>query len=159
MANKQSKITSKQATIISLLIALIYAIILTIIVETFCSPNKISVLVYFGLNFFLAFTISYFIDFEVPDRKREEHRNEIKLRNIQRLSSTSFKQVYFNPEYNGVNTDIMLTILEKDGCVFYAKLVENNCIYLIIKDKNNEEVFNEKIGNHLYFALNFKFMP
>lgn len=159
MANKQSKITSKQATIISLLIALIYAIILTIIVETFGSPNKISVLVYFGLNFFLAFTISYFIDFEVPDRKREEHRNEIKLRNIQRLSSTSFKQVYFNPEYNGVNTDIMLTILEKDGCVFYAKLVENNCIYLIIKDKNNEEVFNEKIGNHLYFALNFKFMP
>ena len=52
---------------------------------------------------------------------------------------------------------MMNKILQKEECKFYAKLIENNNIYLIVKDKHNEEVFSEEIENHVYFNHNFKF--
>ena len=48
-------------------------------------------------------------------------------------------------------------ILQKEGCKFYAKLTENKNIYLIVKDKHNEEVYSVEIENHVYFNSNFKF--
>ena len=48
-------------------------------------------------------------------------------------------------------------ILQKEECKFYAKLTENNNIYLIVKEKHNEEVYSAEIENHVYFNSNFKF--
>ena len=162
MAKKQNKrkLTSKQATCISCLITLILAILAIIRRISLKNPKDelVYLLVFILLGSLYVFIMLYIVVFNVPSKKRDERRKETQfniLRNIQRLSSTSFKQVYFNPEYTGINTDIMMTILKNEGCTFYAKL-DGKLIHLIAKDKYNVEVFNEKIDNHLYFACNFR---
>lgn len=161
MANKRnkSKLTSKQATRISLLITLTY-VIYTIICGICFKPTGEEIIYYFFVNFLIGscfiFFIFYCIIFKVPNKESDERRKKAEIRNIQRLSSTNFTQVYFDPEDTGGNIDIMMTILKKEGCIFYAKLTENNCIHLLVKDKHAEEVFNEKIDNHLFFYNNFE---
>lgn len=157
MAKKQSKrkLTSKQATLISWLAVLIYAII-TIILGIYLKPTGDKFLLSFVGGSFFVFILFYFIILDVPAKKLDERRKEIEIKNIQRLSSTNFTQVYFYPQDTGDTIDIMMTILKNEECNFYAKLIKNNCIHLIAKDKYNEEVFNEKIDNHLFFNCNFK---
>lgn len=46
--------------------------------------------------------------------------------------------------------DMIIQILEKEGCKFYAKLTENNNIHLVVKDKHNEEVYSVEIENNLF---------
>lgn len=157
MAKKQSKrkLTSKQAALISWLAVLIYAII-TIILGIYLKLTGDKFLLSFVGGSFFVFILFYFIILDVPAKKLDERRKEIEIKNIQRLSSTNFTQVYFYPQDTGGTIDIMMTILKNEECNFYAKLIENNCIHLIAKDKYNEEVFNEKIDNHLFFNCNFK---
>ena len=64
--------------------------------------------------------------------------------------------MYFLAKGYGSDINIMRQILQKEGCKFYAKLTEKN-IYLIVKDKHNEEVYSGEIENHVYFNSNFKF--
>lgn len=158
MANKRNKrkLTLKQAYHISWLAVLIYAI-LTIICGIYLKPTGDKFLLSFVGGCFFVFILFYFIILNVPDKERDERQKEIESRNMQRLSSTRFMQVYFDPENTGGTTKIMMTILKNEECNFYAKLTENNCIHLIVKDKYNEEVFNEKINNHLFFYNNFEF--
>ena len=160
MASKRSKrkLTSKQATRISCLITLILDIL--VIIRRISIKNPKDDLVYLLVVTLLAslyvFIMLYIVIFKVPDKKSDERRKEIELINIQHLSFTKFTQVYFDPEDTGGNIDIMMTILKKEGCIFYAKLTENNCIHLLVKDKHAEEVFNEKIDNHLFFYNSFE---
>ena len=53
--------------------------------------------------------------------------------------------------------DMIMQILQKEGCKFYAKLTENNNIHLVVKDKHNENVYSVEIENLIYFNSNFKF--
>ena len=53
--------------------------------------------------------------------------------------------------------DMIMQILQKEGCKFYAKITENNNIHLVVKDKHNEEVYSVEIENLIYFNSNFKF--
>lgn len=160
MAKKQSKrkLTSKQATCISWLITLILAIL--VIIRRISIKNPKGELVYLLVFTLLAslyvFIMLYIVIFKVPDRISREKLKKIELKNSCILSSTNFTQVYFYPQDTGGTIDIMMTILKNEECNFYAKLIKNNCIHLIAKDKYNEEVFNEKIDNHLFFNCNFK---
>lgn len=160
MANKRNKrkLTSKQATLISWLITLILAILAIIRRISIKNPKDdlVYLLVFTLLASLYVFIMLYIVIFKVPDKKRDERRKEIELINIQRLSSTVFTQVCFCPTDTGGNMEILMTILQNEGCAFYAKLTENNCIHLLVKDKHDEEVFNEKIDNHLFFNCNFK---
>lgn len=164
MANKRNKrkLTLRQAYHISWLAVLIYAI-LTIIRGIYLKPTGDQFVTYlfvnFGAGIFCISILFYFFILKVPDKESDERQKKAEIRNIQRLSSTVFTQVCFCPTDTGGNMEILMTILQNEGCTFYAKITENNCIHLLVKDKHDEEVFNEKIGNHLYFALNFKFMP
>lgn len=160
MAKKQNKrkLTSKQATRISCLITLILDI-LALIRAISLKPSGddvvyLIVLLLLG-SLYVFFMLCIFI-FKVPDRISEERFKKMELKNSHILSSTTFTQVYFCPEDTGGTIDIMMTILRNEKCNFYAKLTENNSINLIVKDKHNEEIFNEIIDNHLYFANNFK---
>ena len=59
------------------------------------------------------------------------------------------------PADDGSHIDMMNKILQKEECKFYAKLTEDNNIYLIVKDKH-EEVLSEEIQNYVYFNNKFK---
>lgn len=159
---KKWKLTSKQATCISGLITLIIAISISIrSIPLFkSSEDDLTFYFYIGLMILIGcivvFLLLYGYIFKVPDRISEEKLKKMELKNSHILSSTSFTQVYFYPKDTGGTIDIMMTIIKNEGCTFYAQLTENNYIHLIVIDKHDEEVFNDKIENHLYFTSNFK---
>ena len=81
----------------------------------------------------------------------------LKIQKYKLLSYTDFKQVYFLvADDRSYIINMMNKILQKEECKFYAKLTENNNIYLIVKDKHDEEVFSEVI-DYVYFNYNFEF--
>lgn len=162
MVKKRSKknLTSKQANRISLIISAIYLIVSLIrgIIEKPTGDNA----VYYWTIGCMAGTafiyfVFYFVIFKGEDKVREERAKVTEGVTMQYLSYTDFKEVYFLAEGFGSDIDMMRKILQKEGCKFYAKLTENNNIFLIVKDKHNEEVYSAEIENHVYFNSNFKF--
>lgn len=162
MANKRNKkkLDSKQANRISLLISTVYFIY--VLVNGLISKPTGDQAVYYwtmvcAIGTILIYFVFYYMIFKGDDRKLEERVKEMEIVTAQYLSYTDFKQVYFLVTDDGSHIGMMNKILQKEECKFYAKLTENNNIYLIVKDKHNEEVFSEEIANHVYFNHNFKF--
>lgn len=164
MANKRSKknLTSKQVNRISLIISavyFIYALVNGIISKPSATSEK--ELMYWVIGCMIGTIFIYFVFycliFKGEYKEKEERAKEIEIATIQYLSYTDFKEVYFSAEGFGSDIDMMRKILQKEECKFYAKLTENNNIYLIVKDKHNEEVYSAEIENHVYFNSNFKF--
>ena len=100
--------------------------------------------------------IFYYLVFKVDNKKRVEREQQIEVATRQYLSNTDYKQVYFSYKSCDI-MDMIMQILQKEGCKFYAKLTENNNIHLIVKDNHNEEVYSAEIENVIYFNSNLKF--
>lgn len=162
MVKKRSKknLTSKQANRISLIISAIY-LILSLIRGIIENPTGDNAVYYWVIGCMVGtafiYFIFYFVIFKGEDKVREERAKVTEGITMQYLSYTDFKEVYFLAEGVGSDIDMMRKILQKEGCKFYAKLTENNNVFLIVKDKHNEEVYSAEIENHIYFNSNFKF--
>lgn len=162
MASKRNKkkLSSKQANRISLLISTI-GFIFMLVIGLISKPTGKVEICYWIMGCIVApmfiYLIFYFFIFKGEGRKAEEDAKEIEIVTTQHLSCTDFTQVYFLVKGYGSHIDMMRQILQKEGCKFYAKLTENKNIYLIVKDKYNEEVYSVEIQNHVYFHYNFKF--
>lgn len=72
------------------------------------------------------------------------------------LNKEEFIEVLYTPNINGCEKEMTLTILEKVNCNFFAKLNEEYDIFLIVKDKENNEIYNCVISNYAYFNSRFK---
>lgn len=104
---------------------------------------------------FYIFCYCYVSIFELEDRKKSEKKKAQKLL-IQKLSYTDFKQVcLLDEEYENDVVSMMCQILKKEECTFYAKLTGKKDIYLIVKDKHNEKIYDVEIANECYFMANF----
>lgn len=160
MTKKQSKLTIKQATIISIIISAIY-FIFTFMSGIEQKPIGEFVYAYWGIGCFggtmLSFIFFYFLIFKVDERKIEAEEKEIENAIIKSLSYVDFKEVYFISNEIGSKMIMMSQILKNEGCRFYIRLTEDNNIYLIVKDKHEEEVYSTEIMNFVYFISNFKF--
>lgn len=162
MAKKRNKkkINSKWANRISLLISTIY-FICSLINGIISKPTGDEAFYYWTIGCvtgtLFIYMFFYIFIFKGDDREFEEKAKETEFSTKQYLSYTDFKQVYFIVTDAGSYIDMMRQILEKEGCKFYAKLTENNKIYLIVKDKHNEEVYSTEIENYVYFDNHFKF--
>ena len=73
------------------------------------------------------------------------------------LSYTDFTEVYFVAKGYGSCMEMIKEILRKEGCRFYAKLTDDQNIYIVVRDKNNEEVYKSEIINYSYFNFHFTF--
>lgn len=160
MANRnKKKINSKQANQISLIISAIYFI--CIFIKGLVSKPVGDFAVYYWVigcvaGTLLIYFIFYYFVFKGEDKNIVEREQQIEIATRQCLSKTDYKQVYFL--YEGCDImDMIVQILKKEGCKFYAKLTENNNIHLVVKDKHNEEVYSAEIENLIYFNSNFKF--
>ncbi len=157
MANNRNKkkLNSTQATLISLMISILYLIFM-LIGAKFLKQDENFAAFYRGIFCSIGtpfiFIIFYEIVFKVKDKRKEEA--EVAIRKY--LSTTDYKQVIFLYEPCDI-TKMLVQILQKEDCKFYAKLTENNNIHLIVKDKNNEEVYSTEIDNIFYFNANFTF--
>ena len=162
MANKRNKkkLNSKQANRISLVIStiyFIYAFVNGIISKPIGDQAVYYWMIGCVVGTILIYGVFYYFVFKGEKKVREERTKEIEIVTAQYLSYTDFKQVYFLAKGYGRDINMMRQILQKEGCKFYAKLTENKNIYLIVKDKHNEEVYSVEIENHVYFNSNFKF--
>ena len=159
MANKRNKkkLDSEQAIRIrtSWLISTVYFICVLVIGLILKPDQAVNYWLTFGITGTLViFSVSYFMIFNDSVIELED---EMKIITAQHLSYTDFKQVYFLvADDRSYIINMMNKILQKEECKFYAKLTENNNIYLIVKDKHDEEVFSEVI-DYVYFNYNFKF--
>ena len=159
MANKRNKkkLDSEQAIRIrtSWLISTVYFICVLVIGLILKPDQAVNYWLTFGITGTLViFSVSYFMIFNDSVIELED---EMKIITVQHLSYTDFKQVYFLVADDGSYIiNMMNKILQKEECKFYAKLTENDNIYLIVKDKHDEEVFSEVI-DYVYFNYNFEF--
>lgn len=162
MANKRNKkkLDSEQAirTRTSLLISTVYFICVLVIGLILKPDQAVNYWLMFGITGTLViFSVSYFMIFNDFERVLKDEVIEMKIITAQHLSYTDFKQVYFLvADDRSYIINMMNKILQKEECKFYAKLTENNNIYLIVKDKHDEEVFSEVI-DYVYFNYNFEF--
>lgn len=160
MANKRSKknLTSKQGARISFIISAIY-FICSLIYGIISKPTGDAAEFYIFITCLLGMYILilfYYVIFKVEDKRIEEETKKIEIATMQHLSYIHFKEVYFLVKGFGSDVDMIRQILQKEGCKFYARLTENKNIYLIVKDKHNEEVYSAEIENYAYFNLKFK---
>ena len=161
MANNRNKkkINSKQANQISLIISAIY-FICTFIKGLVSKPVGDFAVYYWAIGCVGGTLLIYFIFYEIifrgEDIARSEREWQVEVATRQCLSKTDYRQVYFLYE-SCDKMDMIMQILQKEGCKFYAKLTENNNIHLVVKDKHNEEVYSVEIENPIYFNSNFKF--
>ena len=162
MANKRNKkkLDSEQAIRIrtSWLISTVYFICVLVIGLILKPDQAVNYWLTFGITGTLViFSVSYFMIFNDFERVLKDEVIEMKIITAQHLSYTDFKQVYFLvADDRSYIINMMNKILQKEECKFYAKLTENDNIYLIVKDKHDEEVFSEVI-DYVYFNYNFKF--
>lgn len=110
-----------------------------------------------ALGTIFIYLFFYYMIFNGENRAYEEKIEEMKIVTLSYLSYTDFRQVNFLVTDARSYIDMMNKIIQKEEYKFYAKLTENNNIYLIVKDKHNEEVFNDEISNYVYFNHYFKF--
>ena len=162
MANKRSKkrLNSKQANRISLIVSAVYfscAYVNGIISKPTGDFAGYYWCIGAGVGTALIYFVLYFLIFKGDDKKNEEETEKIKRATMEKLSYTEFKQVYLVFRNSGSAVIMIEQILQKEGCKFYARLNENNNIYLIVKDKHNEEVYSAEIIQYDYFASNFTF--
>ena len=160
MANRnKKKINSKQANQISLIISAIYFICI-FIKELVSKPVGDFAVYYLAIGCVVRTLLIYFFVYEIifkgEDIARSERERQIEVATRQCLSKTDYKQVYFLYE-SCDKTDMIMQILQKEGCKFYAKLTENNNVHLVVKDKYDEEVYSVEIENLIDFNSNFKF--
>ena len=155
----KKELSSKQANKASLIISGLYFICMLIKGLIF-RPVGDDALYFWMIGGFagtaLIYLFLYYFIFKVYDKEMAERDQQIKGKIEQFLSTTDYKQVYFLYE-SCDRMDMIMQILQKEGCKFYAKLTENNNIHLIVKDKHNEEVYSVEIENLFYFTANFKF--
>lgn len=162
MTNNRNKkaLNSKQLRRISLIVDAI-VIIGIFVTGIILSPTLVNDVYFWCLIVIAPIIFYFFLDcfiFKATDKEMAEIKEKAEFTIIQQLSSMDFKQVYFlAKDYGNDDISMMRQILKKEGCKFYAKLTENKSIQLIVKDKHDEEVFSEEIGNYLYFSANFTF--
>lgn len=110
----------------------------------------------FGGTIFIYFMFRVIFILKLQDKIDFEKEQEIRQYLDKYLSNECYTQVYFRYENCNSIRDMIIKILQKEGCKFYAKFIENN-IHLIVKDKHNEKVYSAEIKNLNYFKSNFKF--
>lgn len=161
MANNRNKkkINSKQANRISLIISAIYLIYMSI-KGAILKPTGDDAAYYWIIaclvGTFFIYGILYFFVFNGNNKRIEENEKRIQSAIRQHLSNTEHRQVYFLYEECDI-MNMIVQILQKEECKFYAKLTENNNVHLVVKDKYDEEVYSVEIENLIYFNTNFKF--
>lgn len=155
-------LTAKGATILLSIFMAILAIALTIYLivairsESF---NFATFVILYGLIFAVAPSLGVCIGSIKPNSKKQAAANlQEKNRAISLLTKEKFTELSFIPQEDddGGEYEMLLAIQKGTNCKFFAKLNEDDKIILIVKNKDNVEIYNCKISNYYYFNLRFK---
>ena len=145
----------KLATLISGIFLIVF-IILGIIFVSSRSDLLDNIFYYFSIVIAtIALHTCILIFVKEPLKKLKEE--ELETLNI--LSKTEFKAINFRmrilPQYKDP-LNMLMEILNTEGCEFYAKIDNEKGIIIKCIDKHGEEVYSDKIMNVLYFRRIFE---
>lgn len=153
------KLTSKQANKISLTISFVYLLLSVIhLVTSDITGDEFVFALLIGCitGALLCYIVVYFFLFNGEEIEREERYKNTQQEIMDFLTVDQFTELSFIPKNNYSETEMISGILKKEGCRFWAKLDENTNIILIVKDKNDDIVWESNIENHEYFHSKFK---
>lgn len=124
--------------------------------------NKFDILVGCFLGFmgpfciYILFTLIFKIDRLEALENFKEDLKEAKEICYSFLSKEEFTQVTYSPEEENDEIEMFFTIFKNEGYTFWAKFDNDENIILIVKNKENNKVYEDEIDNYCYFNLNFK---
>jgi len=72
------------------------------------------------------------------------------------LSKDKYTELSFFLDVGSYEAKILSDILKAEGCKFYAKLIEDDNINLVVIDKNNNKIHDSIIPTYFYFKTHFK---
>ena len=144
MSNNRNKrkINSKQANQISLIISAIYFI--CFFINGLVSKPVVGdfAVCYLAIGCVVGTLLIYFIFYGIifkgEDIARSERERQIEVATRQCLSKTDYKQVYFL--YEGCDKmDMIMQILQKEVCKFYAQIMSDGTVMISIKFNNESD--------------------
>ena len=153
-------LTAEGAAILLSILMAILAISITIYLIVAARSNSfdfVTLVVLYGLIFAVAPILGVCIGYIIYKKQVAANLQE-KNRAISFLKKEKFIELSFTPQQDdyGREYEMFLAILKVTNCKFFAKLNEEDKIILIVKDKDNVEIYNCKISNYYYFNLRFK---
>ncbi len=159
MANKEKrrKLTANQANWMSILMGAIWFIFTLFNGLTTQFTNKDDAIIYWAISCvvgtFCIYIVFTFV-FQVHTKETKEIEEKVLQTLSSLLSSDTLTEVFVVYD-NSDKEDMFRTILQNEGCKFYAKFIENNMINVIAIDERSTEVYNDNT-NLMYFQNHFK---
>lgn len=145
------KLTSKQASLCSSVVAIFMATVLGILFFYIIVPDvPLSVVVALFLGVILDLSLDMTI-FKSVEKRESERRLKEKEWIISKYGLT--KEFYTELRY--VQEDMLIAIIDESGCKFYAKFNDEEKIELIIKNKDDNIIYSEVISDFDYFEMFF----
>ena len=156
------KVTVKQAKITAFMISVFLFILVGVFIGIVISEKNIEGINIFAIIFLGGVAIMFMIlvlEWEKLQLITElvinvEEKKEI----LDFLNKDAFTELSFIPENdnNGSEYEMLVTIITKMECRVFAKLEEDEKIILIIKDKEENEIYSCEISSDSYFNARFK---
>ncbi len=116
----------------------------------------------FGYILFLMLAILIYVFIcillggEEKIRREENHKVKAEIKE-KMLSTTEFKKVSLQIEDPEIPKEMLMDILEEEGCEFYAKFDDKNDeIIIICINKQGKKIYEDTINDGLYFKKIFK---
>ena len=150
---KRIKLKSKHCLVISVLIGLIFCIsLISIIVVNNSYPQNEDLPIFITMMI-VGIPALVVISYQILDMIFNVEETEKKETTF--LSKDDFTQVFYNPtKWYTSEEEMILSILEKEEIKFYAKLMEDEKILLVVKNRNGV-IYSCEISNYYYFEEHF----
>lgn len=162
---RKRELTVKQVKTIAFIISIAFFLAI-VINDIFYQGKGISTSnVYeriFGYILFLMLAILIYVFIcillgsEEKIRREENHKVKAEIKE-KMLSTTEFKKVSLQIEDPEIPKEMLMDILEEEGCEFYAKFDDKNDeIIIICINKQGKKIYEDTINDGLYFKKIFK---
>ena len=162
---RKRELTVKQVKTIAFIISIAFFLAI-VINDIFYQVKGISTSnVYeriFGYILFLMLAILIYVFIcillgsEEKIRREENHKVKAEIKE-KMLSTTEFKKVSLQIEDPEIPKEMLMDILEEEGCEFYAKFDDKNDeIIIICINKQGKKIYEDTINDGLYFKKIFK---
>lgn len=153
MKNRIKNLTPNKIKRISAIIAtILYFIFITLVINLTPNNNHIFVMLasLFMFGCFALFIYYLLLHFAgLSDYKEKEEVSVL-------LSKDKYTELSFFLDVGSYEAKILSDILKAEGCKFYAKLIEDDNINLVVIDKNNNKIHDSIIPTYFYFKAHFK---
>ena len=156
------KLTVQQAKIITFIISAFFFVLFGLLIGIGITQNNVEGIFIFATIFLGVATTTFLIPVFVWERLLPITEPVIDIEGkkvvLDFLNKENFTELSFIPQDDngGSEYEMLLTIIKRVECKFFAKLKEDDEIILIVKDKEDNDIYSCEISNYSYFNARFK---